>query len=291
MNLDIHDGLVMLVVLTALGAVAGVWGGIRAIRQGQKIAYYRLRQKQVAAGWWTILFGLCLVGVAFVVGRFGEPVAYRYFPPSPSPSLTPSISLTPTISQTPTISETPTITLTPAESYTPTVTVTPFMPMAVEAQFESVVTPNPAAIFSPLTFSQSIANYQAVNPATSFENPVKQIFVTYSYDGMTEGVQWTALWYRDGELVYYETGAWEGGTGGYGYAEWYPPAEEWLEGSYQVIFFVGMEWKTLGEFRVFGIPPTPTLTRTPTLTPLPSSTPTPSRTPLPTDTRWPTATK
>ena len=33
------------------------------------------------------------------------------------------------------------------------------------------------------------------------------------------------------------------------------PAEEWLPGTYQVIFFVGTDWKVVGEFRVTGEPP------------------------------------
>lgn len=302
MNLDIHDAVVTLIVLILLGAVVCVWGGVRAIRKGRKVSYYRLRQRQVAAGWWTIVFAFALAMGGVLLGQFGEPTIYQYFPPSPSPTLTGTVTFTPTISLTSTISLTPTITGTPAVSYTPTITVTPFMPIAIEAQFESLITPNPAAIFSPLSFSKSIANFQAVDPQTVFQNPVGRMFATYSYDGMLNGVQWSALWYRNGELAFYETGPWEGSTGGYGYAEWNPPAEEWLEGTYQVIFFVGMEWKTLGEFRVYGDPPTltpslipsisptSTLTRMPTQSPTITRTPTPSRTARPSDTRWPTQT-
>ena len=279
MNLDIHDAVVMAVIVSVLGAVLSVWTGVRAIRTSRKVAYYRLRRRQVAGGWRTILFAAMLVGIALIMRFFAEPVAYRYFPPSPTLSLTPTVSLTPTISLIPTITETPTITLTPAESYTPTITVTPFMPIAIEAQFVSTVTPNPAAVFSPLTFSRTVTNYQAVNPQMVFQNPVERLFVTYTYDGMSVGVQWTALWYRDGELLGYETSPWDAiaGTGGPGEYPLVLPADEWLPGEYQVIFFVGTEWKISGEFRITGDPPT----ATPTSSPIPTAT----RTPRPTGTQ------
>jgi len=288
----------MAVILTILGALLSVWSGFRAIRKGQKVAYFRLSRRQVAAGWRTIIFAVVLVGFAFLLGRFGEPVSYRYFPPSPSPSPTPTISLTPTISMTPTISLTPTITLTPEISYTPTATGTPFLPIVIEAQFESTVTPNPAAIFSPLVFSLDVNNYTAINPQTVFQNPITRVFVTYSYDGMTVGTQWTAIWYQNGQLLDYETGPWDAkaGTGGSGQYDLDLPAEQWLPGIYQLVFFVGTDWKVLGEFRVMGEPPTatvsptPSLTRTPTLTPSVTHTPPPSWTPRPTETRWPSQT-
>jgi type VI secretion system secreted protein VgrG len=188
---------------------------------------------------------------------------------------------------------TPTITLTPELSYTPTVTSTPFLPIAIEAQFDSKITPDPAAKFSPLIFSLSVKDYQPVSPQAVFQNPLRIVFATFSYDGMTDGVQWTAIWYQNGQLLKSKTGHWDSGTGGSGQYELDLPAEQWLPGTYQLVFFVGTEWKVLGEFRVMGGPPTatvsptPSLTRTPTLTPSVTHTPVPSWTPRPSDTRWP----
>ncbi|HEY5157465.1 MAG TPA: hypothetical protein VII93_05820, partial [Anaerolineales bacterium] len=202
--------------------------------------------------------------------------------------------MTSTISLSPTISLTPTITLTPAISYTPTATGTPFLPITIETQFKSIVTPNPAAVFSPLVFSLSVNNFQAVNPQKVFQNPLSRVFVTYTYDGMTVGVQWTAIWYQNGQLLKYETDSWDAraDTGGSGQYELALPADKWLPGIYQLVFFVGTEWKVLGEFRVMGDPPTatvtpiPSLTRTSTLTPSVTHTLPPSWTPRPTDTSW-----
>ena len=290
MNLDIHSAVVMTVIIISLGAVFSVWRAVRSIRMGRDVVFFRIRRKLISGGWFKIVLAAALALAAILVGTLAEPLAYVYFPPSPTVTITPTITLTPTISLTPTITQTPTITLTPAISDTPTLTGTPFMPAAIEAQFSSKVTPNPAAAFSPLLFSRSVEKYTAVDPQTSFQNPVQKLFVTYSYDGMTDGVEWTMLWYRGEELLKYETSPWEGGTGGSGQYELDLPAEKWLPGTYQVIFFVGMEWKTIGEFRVTGSPPSPTPTPYPSLTPSVTWTRVPTWTIRPTDTRWPTQT-
>jgi hypothetical protein len=107
---------------------------------------------------------------------------------------------------------------------------------------------------------------------------------------MTPGAQWTALWYRDGQLVHIETKPWDGETGGWGFADYAPSPEKWLPGRYVVQIFVGLDWKVVGEFLVEGFPPTATVTRTPTLTRTPTATRTLTRTPLPTSTQQPTLT-
>jgi hypothetical protein len=291
MNLDIHDAVVMAIIITTLGAVFSAWRAVRAIRKSRNVVYYRIRYHLVSSGWWTMVFAAALVLLAILIGIIAEPVAYIYFPPSPTISFTPTITLTPSITLTPTITETPTVTLTPAMSYTPTITSTPFLPEAIEVQFVGTVTPNPGAAFSPLKFSRSVAKYKAVDPQTTFQNPVQKIFVTYTYDKMSNGNQWTLLWYRDGELLKYDTSPWGGGTGGSGQYELDLPVEKWLPGTYQVIFFVGIEWKVVGQFRVTGAPPTLTASPFPSLTPTMTKTLLPTLTPRPSDTRWPTVTK
>ncbi len=288
MNLNIHGAVVMAVIVIGLGAILSVVKAVRSIRQGRNVVYYRISRKLVSEGWWKIVLAAVLVLAAILVATLAEPVAYTYFPPSPTESSTPSITLSPTISLTPTITQIPTITLTPAISDTPTVTGTPFLPEPIKLQFTGTITPNPAAVFSPLQFSLEVEKYQAVNPQTDFQNPVKKLYVTYSYDGMTNGVEWTMLWYRGEELLKYDTSPWDGGTGGFGQYELDLPAEKWLPGTYQVIFFVGLDWKTLGEFRVSGSPPSPTPSPIPSLTPTFTSTIVPTWTIRPTDTRWPT---
>ena len=154
-----------------------------------------------------------------------------------------------------------------------------FRSLAIEALFESDVTPNPNAVFSPLQFTLNCDNFNEYESATVFQNPIKYMCAVFSYDQMIPGSQWTALWYRDSQLVHYDTIPWDGELGGYGFAEWRAPAEEWLPGTYQVQIFVGLDWKVVGQFILQGDAPTriPTVT----LTPSPSPTVTRTSTPLP----------
>lgn len=300
---DIISFLHTATAIIAFGAILSFWAGIRSIRTSNDLPYYKMRRKQLERGWQQLFLGSLLTGVALVLLLRGETTAYRYMQITATPSLTPSQTIAPSRTAIPTRTASATVTLTPAESYTPTITPTPYMPMAIEAQFQGLVTPPADAIISPLTFCQGFdINYRAINPNTVFRNPVGHLYGLFSYDKMADGVQWTALWYRAGELVYYETQVWNSGGGGFGFTDWAAQPEEWLPGLYQVQIFIGLEFKVLGEFRVEGgavtatasqtITLTPTVTLTPTKTSPASTTPTrtPSITPWPTQTRKPTIT-
>lgn len=287
--MDIRAGIITIIILTVLFALLLLRTGIRSIQSARKLTFYRLRQQRMSGGWRMLATGALLMLFAAWLGRFGEPVAYRYFPPSPTPSLTPTITLVPTITLSPTITLTPTITDTPSVTDTPTITSTPYIPPAIEALFNGVVTPNPDAVFSPLQFSTVYDNFECVAPSTTFVNPIRSMTACFSYNNMSPGVQWTAMWYRDGELVHYETLPWDGTTGGLGYSEWAPPPESWQPGNYTVQIFVGLDWKVVGQFVVSGEPPTPV----PSITPSPTLSPTVTRTPstMPTDTNTPQPTQ
>ncbi len=275
--MDIRAGIITTILLAVLAALILFRVGIRSIQSARKLTFYRLRQKRMSGGWRMLATGVLLLLFAAWLGRFGEPIAYRYFPPSPTPSLTPSITPTPSITLSPTITLTPTITDTPSVTDTPSITPTPYIPPAIEALFESLVTPNPDAVFSPLQFSTVYENFECVAPATSFVNPIQSMTACFSYNNMSPGVQWTAMWYRGGELVHYETFPWDGSTGGLGNSQWSPPPEMWLPGTYTVQIFVGQEWKVVGQFVVSGDPPT----ASPTLSPTPTVSPTFARSPSP----------
>ena len=288
--MDIRAGIFTTILLAVLAALIFFRVGIRSIQSARKLTFYRLREKRMSSGWRLLAAGILLLLFAVWLGRFGEPVAYRYFPPSPTASLTPSITPIPSITLSPTITLTPTITNTPSVTDTPTITPTPYVPPAIEALFDSQVTPNPDAVFSPLQFSTVYENFECVAPSTTFVNPVREMWACFSYNNMLPGVQWTALWYRGNELVHYETLPWDGTTGGLGYSQWAPPPEMWQPGDYEVQIFVGDDWKVVGRFVVSGEPPTstpsitPVPSRTPTITRTPSATATSSRTPNPTST-------
>jgi type VI secretion system secreted protein VgrG len=297
MALDIRTGVLAAVIIIGLLAILFIWQGFRSIRSARKLPFFRMRRERMLRGWRLLLGAIFLAVMAVLLNSQAEPLIYRYFPPTATVTLTPTITVTPTITLTPTISLTPTVTPTPAVTDTPTITPTPFMPLAIESVFTSTVTPNPDAIFSEITFSNGIdENYIALNPNTIFQNPVGHMYGLFSYDGMIDGSQWTALWYRDGELVHFETLPWNGGTGGLGYTDWEPRPEEWIPGEYEVQIFTGLIWQQSGRFTVEGdaptAAPTETPTRTPTTTPsvtptrtlIPTQTPIPSRTPRPTST-------
>jgi hypothetical protein len=279
MNLDISTGVQTAVFLTLAGVVISLIVGIRTIQAGNKLLFFRKRRDLVTRGWRLIFVAIFFGGIAFVLNRFAEPLVYRIFPPSPTVTTTPTITLTPTVTLTLTITETASIT--PTISITPT----PHIPTDIFVQFTSVVTPNPAAVFSKPVFSKEIdKKFQPVDPATEFTNPVGKLFATFSYDKMTDRAQWTAMWVRlsDNSVICFESIPWDGGTGGYGYTQCSPGADKWLAGDYEVQVFVGTEFKVKAPFIITGNPPTATVTLSPTR---PTSTPTSSITPSPTLTR------
>lgn len=292
-TLDIHSFILAATIILVFFGIYALWRGRSAIRASGDLPYFRLRQQRLLQGWQTVFWALLLFGASAWFGVYGERTAYSIFPVTATPSLTLTPSQTPSPSLTPSITLTPSLTLTLQFTLTPSPSPVPQLPASILGLFTSLVTPNPNAVFSPLTFARgaNLDTYQLTGAGVVFENPVNGLYAVFSYDGMIAGVQWTALWYRGAELVHYETKPWDGTTGGYGYTEWFPDAEEWLPGFYQVQIFVGQEPKVVGNFEVQGAPATSTATPTPSKTP--TGTPTRTNTPTitATHTRFPTATK
>lgn len=305
MALDIHTAVLTTLIIVVIAIIFGFLSGIRSIRKAHTLRFFRMRRDRMVRGWRLIFFSVLMILVAVFLKWYAEPVIYRIYPPTATLTLTPTVTLTPTISLTPTITLTPTTTRTPSVTDTPTITPTPHIPLAVEAQFSSTITPGPEAVFSPLAFAQALDvqpdQIIPVNPNKTFNNPVGHLYAAFTYDKMTIKAQWTAIWFRNGEMVYFETHPWDGSQGGYGYTDWNPAPQEWLPGTYEVQIYVGLTWKISGTFTVEGEPPPPpptttstrTATPTPTGTPSPTSTPTPSpsSTRMPTPTVGPTATR
>lgn len=292
-SLDIASFIRTAVFVFLFFALYALWRARASIRASGEMPYHRLREQRLLHGWQVVLWALVLLAIAGWLNFYGEAAAFAVFPVTATPSATAVPSLTPSPSLTPTITLTPSFTPTLEFTYTPSPPPIPELPLSVLGQFTSQVTPNPNAVFSPLIFSRGINfnTYLAIDAGVVFANPVGGIYATFSYDGMLPDVQWTAVWYREWELVYYETKPWDGGTGGYGYTEWIPKAEEWLPGKYQVVIFVGTEPKVVGEFEVTGAPATSSVT--PTASATATGTPTKTNTPTitATHTRWPTPTK
>lgn len=263
--IDIIGFLRALIALVIGALLILVISGINQIRSANRLGYIRIRRQRVRAGWRLILIGLGMGILAIILGSAGEPIAYSIYPVTNTPSPTPTVTQTPTITPTPTITLTPTITNTPDKTYTPTPLV---IPGYILEQFRSEVTPPAEAVFSELIFSKGFdSDYNPIQPDISFNNPVGHLYALFSYNEMQPGVQWTAIWYRSGEIVFYETLAWDGAVGGFGYSDWNPSPDEWQPGTYVVQIFIGEIPKVNGSFIVEGIPPTLTPTATPTPTP------------------------
>lgn len=288
LNLDIRAFLQTATIIGLAGFAVLFLRGLRHIRTSGDLPYFRLRRQQLLRGWRFLGMSMFLGILSVLVNVYGEPVAYRYYPITVTSSPTLTLTLAPTLTLTPTITLTPSITPTLKFTYTPTITPTAHIPLSISALFESVVTPGADIVFSELIFSKGYdENFNPTNPGTVFQNPVGHLYAIFSYDGMNAGVQWTALWYREGELVHFETIAWDGASGGFGFTDRDPPPADWLPGTYQVQIFVGMQWVAVGTFIVEGQPPTSTATivtpatvtgtatATATITPVPSLTATP----------------
>jgi type VI secretion system secreted protein VgrG len=290
MNLDIETTVRVIFVLLLLAAAVMFANAVRLFREAGRLNFFLKKRELLGRAWKTVFYSLAILGFSFFINNFAEPATYRVFSPSPTPSQMPSATLSPTASLAFTATNQPT------ETVTPEFTSTPMMPAVISEEFTSEVTPNPDAVFSQLVFAREINNsYEPIDPTDTFANPLDRIFGTFSYDRMTLRAQWTSLWFRDGELVYYETIPWNGASGGFGFTDCQLPADQWLPGNYEVQMFVGDTWKISGTFNITGEAPTPTPTETlvPTATievQIPTATNTPASTASPTATLPPPAT-
>jgi type VI secretion system secreted protein VgrG len=262
-NIDIDTTFKVLLVLIVIIIVTALIGAFRSIKSAHNLQFYKKRQDLIERGWRLVALTLILGAVAFLLVRFGEPVAYRYFPPSP------------TITRTPTITTTPTITLTLRETYTPTITLTlaqtytPALPDVVQTAIKTPVGVDNSAVFSVIEFSTQTKDGVVINTTDVFNLPITLMYAGFSFDKMALGVQWTAVWLYEGEVICFESVPWIYSTGGSGYSDACNSQltpDQWKPGDYEVQIFVGQTFKTSGRFLIAGgdlVEPTASLTPTP----------------------------
>ncbi|NMD30278.1 MAG: hypothetical protein GYA80_01020, partial [Chloroflexi bacterium] len=80
MNLDIATTVTVAFVILLAFVLIFLLSGIRSIRAGQKLFFFRKRRELTMRGWRLILISILLGGLAFTVRQFAEPTIYRVFP-------------------------------------------------------------------------------------------------------------------------------------------------------------------------------------------------------------------
>jgi hypothetical protein len=268
--LTIDATLSLLTIGLFAGFILVVTLGWLQIQSARRLPYFLLRRERITRGWRLLMLGGALAVLALLFQIYGRQVAYTIVPPTPSRTPTFTITSTPTITRTPTISSTPTVTATPSISPTASETSIPVLPETITLLIRETVTPDPEALLSEIEVAARLDNLnRAINPAVLFENPVGRLYGAFSYNNLQDGLRWTAIWYRVGEMVCFESQAWDGGTGGYGYTEC--ELEQWEPGEYEIQIFLGERWVVSTRYSITGDPPTPSATPIPTVTIAPPS--------------------
>lgn len=284
--------------------------------------FFMQRRRVTERAWRTLFYAVALLLAAGAVRLFGVRAVQVVVVPTPTlsptptlpptltPSATPTATLSPTITLTPSLTLSPTITLTPSETPIPsetptaTTTTTPGFPSdLITPLADSAITPNPAVTIGQITMAQGYsAQYDPIQPGTVFDAAeINQLHALFTYVNMTPGVEWTAVWYYNGDVLFIETLPWDGFEAGFAVTSRF--ADIWLPGDYAVQIYVADIFGRATAFSVAGEPPTATFTpsatatatplpsNTPTWTPVATRTPTATLTPTPTQTPTPTLTR
>ena len=139
-----------------------------------------------------------------------------------------------------------TATVTPTERVTPTITDTPL----------PTDTPKPTEpsepTFGEITFAESVSeDDQPINPMTEFPTGVTRIFGVFEFQGMSDGWQWSAIFFRNGEEYASASWEWDHGVNGMTFADlYYPDGKALGSGDYELKLFVGDKLLQSGNFRI-----------------------------------------
>ena len=146
----------------------------------------------------------------------------------------------PTATYTATMTPTETVTPTPSITNTPLPTVTP----------EPTVPSEPT--FGEITFAKDVSeDEQPINPMTEFPKGITRIFGVFEFQGMSDGWQWSSIFFRNGEEYASASWEWDHGTNGITFADLYYPDGKSLEsGNYELKLFVGDKLMQSGKFRI-----------------------------------------
>src|SRR5689334_5538272 len=180
--MSISAGIMILVVLLAIGALLSARAGIRSIQSARTVVFYRTRRARMIAGqqWLGVSFVLLIFTVAAAV--FGRPAVYQIFPQAIPPTPTSTQTALPTFTKTniPEATQTPNATIAPAPTLSetlPSASQTPLPPATVALTFTS----RPAATEIPpqTTFAPSSTSTNALRTQATAgtQTAVRQLFI------------------------------------------------------------------------------------------------------------------
>jgi hypothetical protein len=288
-NLSVEQSVLLAAGILAAIAVLAVAAGILLIRRAPSQPFFLVRQQTAAAGWRMILVAIGILALAAMVYAFGPTAILQVVSPTPTTTLTPTITYTPSITFTPSRTLSPTRTATGTLTFTASPSPTPFVPNNIRQIFTSNITPDPKVHIGEISFGKAPPpDFHRLVPAVFTSQETRKVVATFTYENMNYGVQFTAIWIRDGIPVYWnDSYPWSGPATGTAVIEWDMVPDYFLHGSYEVQIFIGDEWKTTGRFEVVGPLPTATNTLSPTVTRMPFPTTTDTAKPKPTNTPQP----
>jgi len=246
--------------LLLAGCGLAIAGGIVILARARRLPYHQLRRQALLRGWRLVFFSAGLLLAAGLMELFRPPRLEQKALPTPTltASLPPTPSLTFTSAPSNTPSPSPGPTLSPTRTLLPTLSPIPALPLPFITPPGTVaVTPLPEAVAANLRFSVRDDCTVAVSRDRLDSKPMK-IFAHFYYDNWLRGVQWSGVWYYDGQLLFVETLVWEDSTGGCGFTNYDNQGQPWPAGNYEVQIFISDRWLLSGSFSVnAAVTPTP----------------------------------
>jgi hypothetical protein len=151
---------------------------------------------------------------------------------------TPDLTLTPG----PLTEQPPTITPPPP---TPTTPPTPLL-----VTIESQVTPPADAAITLTDISSDIsADLRPVNPGRTFPAGIQRIYFFFEFGTMADGMSWSRVLLRNGEVVRSESEEWDRGPEGQAYHVFVAQGG-WPGGSYEIRYYAGSRLLTTEVFSI-----------------------------------------
>jgi hypothetical protein len=128
-------------------------------------------------------------------------------------------------------------------------TVTPTS-AAVAAQVPTAAPRTPAppgTRMGPIQFAADITpNIDAINPTHFFPQGTESVYAVYPYSGMTNGVDFAAVWYQNGVELWRDEQKWRWGSKAQFYSFLNPPGE----GLYKLELYVNDSVVATGIFEI-----------------------------------------